>query len=189
MPDPTVPAALLEEITRVVTATRQLLGAAACSCALVDDAGERLRFVAADGAGADAIVGVALPADRGIAGWVAMTGEPIAVGAVQDDARFARDVAESTDYVPETILAAPLLARDGTLHGVLEVLDPAGGGAETVVGEQRGTAAALSLLTIVAVQLATAVEWGRATTADRGAGARLVGDVLAAVEAYHRDGP
>jgi hypothetical protein len=33
-------------------------------------------------------------------GWAAMTGQPIAVRDVQTDARFARDVAESTQYVP-----------------------------------------------------------------------------------------
>ncbi len=78
----------------------------------------------ADGAGADEILGVSLPVGRGIGGWAAMSGQPIAVRDVATDARFARDVAESTHYVPEVILAAPLLSTAGDVMGVVSVLDP-----------------------------------------------------------------
>jgi signal transduction protein with GAF and PtsI domain len=109
---------------RCVEATRGLFGAAACSIALVDDDGSTLRFVASDGAGADEIVGVTIPVSRGIAGWAAMSGQPIAVRDVQTDARFARDVAESTHYVPTAIYAAPMLDAEGEVLGVMSVLDP-----------------------------------------------------------------
>ena len=93
--------------------------------ALVEEDGATLRFVASDGAGAEEIVGVTIPVSRGIAGWAAMSGQPIAVRDVQTDARFARDVAESTHYVPTAILAAPMLDADGEVLGVASVLDPA----------------------------------------------------------------
>ena len=109
---------------RCVEATRGLFDAAACSIALVDDDGSTLRFVASDGAGADEIVGVTIPVSRGIAGWAAMSGQPIAVRDVHTDARFARDVAESTHYVPTAIYAAPLLDAEGEVLGVMSVLDP-----------------------------------------------------------------
>ena len=109
---------------RSVEAVRRLFAAAACSVALVDEEGETLRFVASDGAGADAIVGVSIPVSRGIAGWAAMSGQPIAVRDVQTDARFARDVAESTNYVPSSILAAPMMTTEGEVMGVTSVLDP-----------------------------------------------------------------
>lgn len=109
---------------RCVEATRTLFGAAACSIALVGDDGANLEFVASDGAGADEIVGVTIPVGRGIAGWAAMSGQPIAVRDVQADARFARDVAESTHYVPTAIYAAPMLDSDGEVLGVASVLDP-----------------------------------------------------------------
>jgi len=114
----------LRALRASVAATRSLFAAAACSIALVDDEGETLEFVASDGAGADEIVGVTIPVSRGIAGWAAMSGQPIAVRDVQSDARFARDVAESTNYVPSSIMAAPLLAVDGEVMGVASVLDP-----------------------------------------------------------------
>jgi hypothetical protein len=53
-----------------------------------------------------------------------MSGQPIVVADVGADSRFARDVAESTRYVPQTILAAPLVDATGDVLGVLEVLDP-----------------------------------------------------------------
>lgn len=107
-----------------VEATRALFSAGACSIALVDDDGSTLEFVASDGAGADEIVGVTIPVSRGIAGWAAMSGQPIAVRDVQTDARFARDVAESTRYVPTAIYAAPMIDPDGEVLGVVSVLDP-----------------------------------------------------------------
>ena len=114
----------LRALRASVAATRSLFAAAACSIALVDDEGETLEFVASDGAGADEIVGVTIPVSRGIAGWAAMSGQPIAVRDVQSDPRFARDVAESTNYVPSSIMAAPLLAADGEVMGVASLLDP-----------------------------------------------------------------
>src|SRR4051794_38227828 len=107
-----------------VEATRALFGAAACSIALVDDDGGTLEFVASDGAGADEIVGVTIPVSRGIAGWAAMSGQPIAARDVQADARVARDVAESTHYVPTAIYAAPMLDPEGEVVGALSVLGP-----------------------------------------------------------------
>jgi hypothetical protein len=96
---------LVRELGAVVSTTRALFGAGACSCALVDDSGDVLEFVAAAGRGAEAIVGTTLPVSRGLAGWVVLSGQPIAVADVGADARFARDVAEATEYVPETVLA------------------------------------------------------------------------------------
>jgi len=142
-----------------LAAVRSLFGAAACSLALLDEGGERLRFVAADGAGAEAIEGTDLPVTRGIVGWVALSGEPIAVAEVAADARFARDVAEATDYLPSVILAAPLPGVDGDVLGVLEVLDPARGD-EVVLGNRRGSAAELALLTTLAGLLAPVADAG-----------------------------
>jgi GAF domain-containing protein len=145
------------ELQRTVASLRSVFAAAACSCALVEDDGASLRFAAADGAGADLIVGVPLPVTRGIAGWAAMSGEPIAVSDVDRDTRFARDVAESTNYVPRTILAAPI-DSDGEVLGVLEVLDPRTGGSDT--GHD------LAVLGLVASQLAVVLRWGEEASDD-----------------------
>lgn len=107
----------------VVATARVVFGAAACSVALIDEAGERLTFRAADGEGADGIIGVSIPATTGIAGWALATGQAIAVGDVANDVRFAADTARQTGYTPTAILAAPVI-EGGDAVGVVEVLDP-----------------------------------------------------------------
>ena len=120
----TRPTSLDTELRKAVAAVRSLFSAAACSCARVQPDGATLKFVAADGVGAEAILGVELPLGRGIAGWVAMSGQPTLTSDVGQDSRHARDIAESTNYIPDTILAAPLVDEDGEVVGVIEVLDP-----------------------------------------------------------------
>lgn len=140
----------LLDLTRILASTRTLFAAAACSCALVDADGAGLTFVAADGAGAEAIRGVTLPVDRGVAGWVALSGHPTGIADVARDARFARDVAEATDYVPTAILAVPMVDPDGEVVGVVELLDP---------GVDR---LGLDVLAVVASQLEAVVRLGAA---------------------------
>jgi signal transduction protein with GAF and PtsI domain len=103
---------------------RALFGAAACSVALLDADEAYLTYVAASGAGAEHIVGTRLPVNRGIAGWVVSSGQPIGVDDVRRDPRFESAVAESTGYVPRSILAVPIEA-DGDPVGVMQVLDAA----------------------------------------------------------------
>lgn len=111
--------ALLDSI---VQAARRIFDAGAASIALLDEEADELVFEAASGEGSQEVVGLRFPSQQGIAGWVMMTGEPIAVSDVRRDPRFARDFAQSTGYVPNSILAVPLLVRE-EVEGVLEVLD------------------------------------------------------------------
>lgn len=104
----------------IVQAARRILGAGAASITLLDHITDELVFEAAAG-GAD-VVHKRFPSHQGIAGWVVMTGEAIAVADVRRDPRFARDFAQSTGYVPTSILAVPLLVGE-EIEGVLEVLD------------------------------------------------------------------
>ncbi len=116
-------------LTSVADLGRRSFGAAACSLALLEADDEHLLFRAASGEGAGEVVGLRLPVDRGIAGWVVSSGQPIAVSDVRADPRFAVDVAEATGYVPRVILAAPVTAGGEPL-GVVEVLDPGPGVAD-----------------------------------------------------------
>lgn len=181
-----------QELAAIVASTRGLFAAAACSCALASEDGSTMTFVAADGAGAAEIVGVSLPVSRGIVGFVALSGQPMAVADVARDERFARDVAESTHFVPQAILAAPMLDPDGETIGVIEVLDAQHVDGEARLGGQRGTQADLAVLTVVASQAASVVRLARQVdpATDRLAGVlagldeadeRAVADVLSAV--------
>jgi len=111
--------ALLQSI---VEAAARIFGAGAASIALLNEEKGTLEFKVAVGPGNTDVVGMSIPMDKGIAGYVAMTGQPIAVSNVEQDARFAQDFAKSTGYMPNSILATPLLSDDRVI-GVMEVLD------------------------------------------------------------------
>jgi GAF domain-containing protein len=117
-----LPSSNLELLQSIVDTAARLFGAAAASISLVTDEQDALVFEVATGAGRDDVVGRRIPVDHGLAGYVAMTGQPIAVSNVQQDPRFKQDFAESTGYVPRSILATPLVV-DGQVIGVMEVLD------------------------------------------------------------------
>ena len=111
-------AGLLQSIADVA---RAIFGARASSIMLFDAAREELVFEAVSGEGYD-LLGRRLPKDTGLAGWVLAAREPIVVEDVAQDPRFAVDVARSTGYVPQGIMAAPLLLDERAL-GVLSILD------------------------------------------------------------------
>jgi GAF domain-containing protein len=184
--------ALLEEFSRVATATAQavepagheehlqaiadaakdLFAAGACSLALVDEEGENLVYRVASGAGADEIIGQSLPGGRGLAGWGVSSGMPLSLDDVANDPRFRRDIAESTGYVPRTLLAMPM-ETDRAVVGVITVLD------RTVPASAEAAQREMRLLGLFAKQAALALEGAQVF---RSAGRLLLSAVAAAAE-------
>jgi len=111
--------ALLQSI---VEAAGRIFGAAAASILLVNEQERLLEFKVAYGASDHDLVGTKFPLDKGIAGYVLMTGQPMAISNVRQDPRFNQDFARSTGYIPTSIMATPLLAGEHVI-GVMEVLD------------------------------------------------------------------
>jgi GAF domain-containing protein len=111
--------ALLQSITDVA---RAIFGARASSIFLLDEGTDELVFEAVSGEGSDSLLGTRFPSSTGIAGWVLVTRQPLVLEDVGSDSRFARDFAEQTGYVPDGLMAVPLLHGESAL-GVLEVLD------------------------------------------------------------------
>ncbi|MDX6198606.1 MAG: hypothetical protein QOJ79_1757 [Actinomycetota bacterium] len=134
---------------------RRLFGAAACSLALLTDDESELVYTTAVGAGAQDVTGMRIPASQGVAGWVVQSGQPVSIDSPADDPRFARDVAESTGYVPREILAVPVASQAATL-GVLTLLDR-----DTA---RPGAMQDMALLQVFADQAAIALEAARAFT-------------------------
>jgi GAF domain-containing protein len=116
---------------------------------VLDRANGTLVFEAVAGEGEDSLVGTSFPADTGIAGWVAMSCQPVLVDDVSQSPQFARASAEATGYVPKSIMAAPLIA-DGECIGVLEVLDRG--------SRDHGELPDMDLLGLLATELSAAVE-------------------------------
>lgn len=106
----------------IVETAARIFNAAAASILLVNAREKVLVFRVTYGKSDSDLVGRKFPLDKGIAGYVAMTGQPLAVSNVLQDARFNQDFAKSTGYVPSSILAVPLLAGENVI-GVMEVLD------------------------------------------------------------------
>ena len=117
-----LPSSNRDLLQSIVDAAARIFGAAAASIALVDERRQELEFKVSYGVGNEDVVGMRIPLDKGIAGYVVMTGQPIAISNVQQDTRFNQDFARSTGYVPRSILAMPLLWGDRVI-GVMEVLD------------------------------------------------------------------
>jgi GAF domain-containing protein len=118
----TLPGSDSELLQSIVEAAARIFGAAAASIALVDEDAQSLIFKVACGVGNEDVVGMKVPLNKGLAGYVALTGQPLAISNVQQDQRFNQDFAKSTGYVPQSILATPLFAGDRVI-GVMEVLD------------------------------------------------------------------
>jgi len=106
----------------IVEASARIFSAAAASILLVNEKDQLLEFKVAYGTANRDLVGTKFPLDKGIAGYVAMTGQPLAISDVRHDARFNQDFAKSTGYIPSSILATPLLVGERVI-GVMEVLD------------------------------------------------------------------
>ncbi len=105
-----------------VEVARAIFGAKASSVFLLDEETDELVFEAVAGEGAETLVGQRFPSSQGVAGWVLVTRQPLVIENVSEDPRFAKEVAESTGYVPQGLMAVPLLHEEQAL-GVLEVLD------------------------------------------------------------------
>jgi GAF domain-containing protein len=154
----------------IVEATVALFGAEAASLALHDAASDRLVFVVAAGGQGAGVLGLAIGPDQGVAGYVFTTGQPLALSDVERDARFGRDAAERTGYVPRSLVAVPLLDDEGTI-GVLEVLDKR--------GEAGFDLRDVELASVFARQATVAI---RASRLERDVRS-LVGDALARIAA------
>jgi GAF domain-containing protein len=166
----------------IADTARAIFQARASSIFLLDDATDELVFEAVSGEGETALLGRRFPSSTGIAGWVLVTRQPLVLEDVAEDARFARELAAGTGYVPRGLMAVPLLHDERAL-GVLEVLDR----------QAPFTLADMDLLALFAGQAAVALdvlEKGRRADALLAEGPEelaVVADVAAALDSL--EGP
>jgi GAF domain-containing protein len=110
----------------IVETAAAVLEAEAGALFLLDREGDDLVFQVALGGRAERVKQFKVPVGHGIAGYVASTGQPLAVTDAERDPRFAREIGEATDYRPSTIVCVPLFLRERII-GVLELLNKTGG--------------------------------------------------------------
>jgi GAF domain-containing protein len=159
---PTTHSELLEMIVQTAA---QVIGAQAGSLFRIDEANRELVFEVALGEKGEEAKKFRVPLGRGVAGLVAVTGQPMAISDAQSDPRLASDIAESIGYMPQSLLCVPLFHNDDVI-GVLELLDKEGAPSFSVTD--------MEILTLFASQAAIAIEQSR-NLQDM---AELVGGVL-----------
>jgi len=133
----------------IVETARAIFAARASSIFLLDLSTDELVFEAVAGEGEDTLVGMRIPSGTGIAGWVVSSRQPLVIEDVGKDPRFGRQTAEATGYMPQGLMAVPLLLDERSL-GVLEVLDRP--------QRSRFTLAEMELLELFAGQAAIALD-------------------------------
>jgi len=157
--------ALLQSIVDVA---RAIFGAEASSVFLYDEDADELVFEAVSGQGGDTLIGTRFPSSTGIAGFALVTRQPLVVDDLSNDPRFSRDRAASTGYVPNGIVASPLL-HDERVLGVLSVLDRAAdrpfGVAELELLSRFSTQAAIGLDLLLRARRARSALAGEGTAA------------------------
>lgn len=147
-----MPASHARLVELIVETAASVISAQAAALFLVDEESQELYFEVALGGRADEVKGIRVPLGHGIAGGVAIGGQPIAVANAQKDPRWAQDIGDLVGYKPETVLCVPLFYEDRII-GVLEVLDKEG--ASTFGTDDMET------LSLFANQAALAIEHSR----------------------------
>ncbi len=69
------------------------------------------------------MVEIRLPLNKGIAGYVASTGEVVNIRNAYDDPRFNAAVDRRSGYVTRTVLCMPMRNKDGVIIGVFQLLN------------------------------------------------------------------
>jgi signal transduction histidine kinase len=174
----------LEPLLQMILASAvQVMGASAGSLLLLDQRMDELVFEVIEGGGGVALEGARMPADKGIAGWVATNREPLIVDDVNRDDRHYRDIAQDYDFSTTSILCVPLIAK-GQVIGVLQVLNKRPGKYFTPEDQE--------ILTTFAAQSAVAIENARLYQSLREEHDRLIAveeDVRRGLARELHDGP
>ncbi|MFO0558979.1 MAG: GAF domain-containing protein [Polyangiales bacterium] len=156
--DSTVPRDELLE--RILAAAKRVCEAERATLYLLDSDGRTLHSHATQGGTPTIIV---LPVDKGIAGACATTLTTINIADAYDDPRFDRAWDVRTGFRTRAVLAVPMIAADGRLVGVVQVLNRAGQGAfdQDDVATLEALAAQAAVALEGAKTMATLVEQNR----------------------------
>ncbi|MEW5986935.1 MAG: GAF domain-containing protein, partial [Chloroflexota bacterium] len=99
----------IHEIMRSLLAKmNDLLHVEAISIALVDRQTGELVYEVAEGIGSEKIIGLRLPSNQGVSGWVMEQARPALVANTSRDPRFDSHGDKRTGYQTRAIICAPL---------------------------------------------------------------------------------
>jgi GAF domain-containing protein len=87
---------------------------------LIDQKADELWSKVAQG---DGMVEIRLPIGKGLAGYVARTGEVMNITDAYSDARFNPDIDRKSGYSTRTVLGMPMRNKEGAIIGVFQLLN------------------------------------------------------------------
>ncbi|MEW5692754.1 MAG: sigma 54-interacting transcriptional regulator [Candidatus Hydrogenedentota bacterium] len=111
-----------EVLENILISASEVMHCEGCSILLIESGTDYLYFRAATGEKKDDIKRYRLKLGEGIAGWVALFGEPLLVPDVKKDKRFKESISKELNYPTKDILCVPLIYR-GKITGTLEVVN------------------------------------------------------------------
>ena len=97
-----------------------------------------LRFVTVRGPKSDALSGMTISREHGIAGAVVSSGTALLVRSARDHAQHDHSVDAEVNHITRTLLALPIQKRDQII-GVVELLNPFGSDTFTLAQQQLST--------------------------------------------------
>lgn len=100
-----------------------LLNVDALSIALVDKQTQELVYEVAEGSGSEKIIGLRMPSNEGISGWVMEHGQPALVNDPYSDTRFSGHGDDRTGISTKALICAPLLLK-GEVLGTIQAINP-----------------------------------------------------------------
>ena len=109
----------IEYAAIVLRMVRDVVPVARCTLFLVDHKEKLLRSFIAQGVDDE----IRLPLGHGVAGTVAVTGVPLDVTDAQRDHRFEAEFDVQLGYRTHDVFCMPVFNREGTVKGVLELLN------------------------------------------------------------------
>lgn len=150
-----------EIMQALLTQVNELLNAEATSIGLVDKRVNELVYQVAAGIGSEKIVGLRLPANQGVSGWVMENAEPALVPDAATDKRFTRLGDRLTGHPTQAMICAPIQHKDEVL-GTIQAINPIQG-----TFNQRDLDLLVNLANIASSAIANAQQFARAQAAER----------------------
>ncbi len=101
----------------------EFLNAEAISIALVDKQTNELEYRVAEGVGSEEIIGLRLPSNQGLSGWVMNNGKPALVPNTSVDERFTISGDRRTGHSTKAMICAPMQFK-GDVLGTIQAINP-----------------------------------------------------------------
>jgi len=106
----------------IIESASRVVQAKAASLLLVEPKSNTLYFQVATGEKKDQVKDYRVKMGQGIAGHVALTGEPLLIPDVRNDPRWFKEISESIRFETQSIACVPL-TLDGKTIGVVQIID------------------------------------------------------------------